>query len=189
MEKNITVSIVIPIHDMQDGAGFFWRCINSIMKQTYKDYEIIITKEGRTSENTNAGIRKAKGDFIKFMHIDDFFSSEFALEEMVNNFTEDVGWLVTGCDNNPYPIWTDDIESGNNKIGSPSVVMIRNDNPPLFNENLVWLLDCDYYKKLYDKYGEPKILNSVNINIGVHAGQMTNLIAEDIKSNEIKKHV
>ncbi len=51
------ISIILPIHDMKNGAYFLWRAVNSIMSQTYKDYEIIITKEGRMAENTNAGIK------------------------------------------------------------------------------------------------------------------------------------
>jgi glycosyltransferase involved in cell wall biosynthesis len=114
MAKNIKVSLVIPIHDMEDGAGFLWRCINSIVKQTFTDYEIVITKEGNASDNTNAGIMRARGDLIKFMHMDDYFAHEYALEEIVKAFKPNVKWVVNGTDNNPNPYWTPDIMAGNN---------------------------------------------------------------------------
>jgi glycosyltransferase involved in cell wall biosynthesis len=184
MAKNIKVSLVIPIHDMEDGAGFLWRCINSIVKQTFTDYEIVITKEGNASDNTNAGIMRARGDLIKFMHMDDYFAHEYALEEIVKAFKPNVKWVVNGTDNNPNPYWTPDIMAGNNKIGAPSAVTIRNDNPPLFDGKLVWLLDCDYYRKLYQRYGEPTILKGKLVNIGVHPGQATNKITDAVKRKE-----
>ena len=183
------ISIVIPIHDMEDGAGFFWRCINSVMKQTYKNYEIIVTKQGKSSENHNAGIRRASGDIIKFLHMDDFLANEFVLQDLVDNW--EGGWVVMGTDNNLNPYWTDDIDTGNNKIGAPSAIAIPNDKPPMFNENLVWLLDCDYYKKLYERYGEPKVMTGRYVNIGVHPNQMTNKIPDEVKIKEVNnaKHV
>jgi hypothetical protein len=43
-------------------------------------------------------------------------------------------------------------------------------------ENLFNLMDCDYYKRCYNKFGEPKILNAITVvnRIGNH--QATNTI-------------
>lgn len=192
MEKNLKISIVIPIHDTPKGADFLWRCINSIMRQTYTNYEIIITKEGKTSENTNAGIMKATGDIIKFLHMDDFFTNKYTLQDLVNGWDKNTQWVVMGTDNNLNPHWTDDIMIGNNKIGAPSAIAIINKNPPLYNEKLVWLLDCDYYHRLYARYGNPKIMSGRYVDIGIHEDQMTHQIPNDIKIKEIdnaKKYV
>lgn len=181
------ISIVIPIHDMDNGAFFLWRAINSIMEQTFKDYEIIITREGKMAENTNAGIKKAKGEVVKILYLDDYFATEDVLQMIADNFTDDIYWMIIGCSTNPQPFWTDDIETGNNKLGSPSCLAMRNMGPfMLFDEKLSWLLDVDLYKRLNGKLGKPKIMSGVHINIGVHDGQMTNIMTDDYKLTEHK---
>ncbi len=46
---------------MLNGEFFLWRAVNSVMEQTFKDYEIVIVREGTMPVNTNAGIKKATG--------------------------------------------------------------------------------------------------------------------------------
>lgn len=179
------VSIVIPIHDMKNGAFFLWRAINSILEQTFKDYEIIITKEGKMAENTNAGIRKAKGELIKILYLDDWFAHPDSLKDIVDNFKGD--WMITGVNTNPFPMWTNDIAMGNNKLGSPSALTIRKENVLTgFDERMSWLLDCDYYARLHRVFGEPQILNGINVNIGVGDHQMTNILTNEEKLAEHK---
>ncbi len=186
MQDSPKISIVLPIHNMKNGEFFLWRAINSIMDQTFKDYEIIITREGSMPINTNAGIKKAKGQLIKILYLDDWFAHPNALQDIVDNFEFDDEWMITGCDTNPHPYWTEDIETGNNKLGSPSCLTFRNRDVELFDERLSWLLDAELYKRLYKKHGEPKILDSINVNIGIHDGQQTNLMSDDYKLSEHK---
>lgn len=187
------VSIVIPIHDMKNGAFFLWRAIHSIMEQTFKDYEVIITKEGKMAENTNAGIKRARGEFIKILYMDDYLSHPNSLLDALNFFqaSDSMGytntnWLVQGTNDNPKPEWTNDLETGNNKLGSPSALFFRNDfeNNTLFDEKLSWLLDCDLYKRLERKWGIPHIMPGNYITIGKHDGQMTHLMSDDYKLSE-----
>ena len=179
------VSIVLPIHDMKNGAFFLWRAINSIMEQTFKNYEIIITKEGSMPVNTNIGIKRATGELIKILYMDDWFAHPLALEHMVEamNQRPKSHWLITATDTNTNPHWTDDLETGNNKLGSPSALMTRNPTT-YFDEKLSWLLDCDLYKRLESQFGKPVILEDININIGVHEGQMTNILTDEEKLTE-----
>lgn len=172
------VSVVIPIHDMKGGADFLWRSINMLTKQSFQDFEIVITKEGGMAKNTNAGIKRAKGELIKILYLDDCLSSEYALEDIVMHFTPDVNWMITGASNNPNPHWTDDIETGNNKLGSPSALTIRNDSPFLFDERLSWLLDCDYYKRMNEQYGKPTILPTKNVILGEGDHQTTHILTD-----------
>lgn len=189
------VSIIVPIHDMENGAFFLWRNINSIMSQTFKDYEIVITKEGSATENKNVAMHKARGELIKFLDLDDYFAHPDALKLIVDNFRDEDRWLVTGCLHDKgdgvvgwphFPQYADDIYTGNNLIGGPPVLTLRRQACLFFDPDLVWLFDVDLYKRYYDAYGEPKILNDLNVVMGLHPGQMTNTIPPARKLEEIK---
>src|SRR3990167_935503 len=188
------VSICIPFYDEMPNSDFFLkRCLKSVEAQSFKDYEIVITTDkGGWAANHNAAIKKSQGELIKFLHMDDFFYVEFALREIVGAFKGD--WLVTGCIHydgvqysNPHPAkYSQDIHTGNNTIGGPSVLTIKNDEPLLFDETLSWMVDCDYYKRLYDKFGEPTVLGSTTVVIGLHQGQATRLIPNEQKIKEVE---
>lgn len=180
------VSIVVPFHWMKDWQFFMERCLKSIEEQSFTDYEIVMMKVGKMAETTNAVIKKATGDLIKILYLDDYFAHKHALQDIVDAFTDSTQWLITGCDTNEFPYYTKDIRSGNNKLGSPSCLTIRNKNPLLFDERLSWLLDCELYQRLYEKYGLPTVLNGVNVNIGIHPGQMTNILTDEEKLSEHK---
>lgn len=141
--------------------------------------------EGKSAENTNAGIRKAKGDLIKILHMDDYFSHSEALQNIVDTFTPDVKWLVTGCSNNLHPVITGDLHLGNNKLGGPSVLTLRKGNHEWFDESMSWLFDCDFYMKMMAKYGEPDIMLGNNVTIGMGEHQATNTLSDDKKQEEI----
>lgn len=186
------ISIAIPTHNMANKDFFLNRCLESIRSQSYQDYEIVITKRGKMAENTNSAIRKCTGDLIKILYMDDYLAHRDALKEIVENFRG--GWLVTGCqhDNgemvgNPHlPEWNNKMHTGNNTIGSPSVLTIENKDPLMFDERMSWTLDCDYYIRLYERYGAPTILSSFNVNMGIGDHQMTQLLTEPQKRSEQK---
>lgn len=181
------LSIIIPIHNMQNGAYFLWRAIQSIMAQSFKDYEIIITQEGKMAENTNAGIKKCRGDIVKILFMDDYLAHEQVLQDIVTAFDNvNTNWLIIGCDTNPTPQWTDDLETGNNKLGSPSALAFRNETPLFFDERMSWMLDCDLYKRLYARYGLPTILEQIGVYMGIGEHQMTRILTNEEKLAEHK---
>ncbi len=172
---------------MVDGERFLSRCLESVKSQSYTDYEIVITKEGKMAENTNAAVKRAKGDIIKILFMDDYFAHTEALQHIHDQFKG--GWLATGCvhdDNgiyfNPHLAhWDDDVMKGVNTIGSPSVVAFENDDPLLFDVGMSWVLDCDLYARLHSRYGNPTIIDSIDVVIGVGNHQTTNLLSEKEK--------
>lgn len=215
MDKNIKVSICIPVYPMEKAKYFLERCLDSIISQTFEDFEVVVTDNSDDDElmklcqtyaipirysknerkgacaNTNEAIKRARGAIIKILHMDDFFSSKDSLAELVGAFKG--GWLATGCTHtkngkdriNPHlASYNHDIHIGNNTIGSPSVVAFENSNPLLFDESSVWLFDCDYYKRLYNRYGHPTIVRAFNVVIGLGQHQMTNKIPDSVKRNE-----
>lgn len=178
------LSIVIPIHEVKGGADFLWRSVNALTEQSFQDFEIIITKAGKMAENTNEGLRQARGELIKILYLDDYLAHKDALKDIVEAFTPQANWLITGANNNPYPYYTEDILTGNNKLGSPSVLTIRNGLGVYFDEKMTWLLDCDVYNSLYRKYGEPVIIDGVGVIIGEGDHQVTHQLSAETKNAE-----
>lgn len=100
------VSICIPAYN---NVSLVKRLLDSIIIQTYKDYEIVITDDSNTddvqryvidlgdkklhyyknlkrlgaTDNCNKAISMASGEYIKIMHQDDFFSFDESLRLMV----------------------------------------------------------------------------------------------------------
>lgn len=171
---------------MQNGAFFLKRAIDSVMSQTYQNYEIVLTKKGSMAENTNEGIKRATGDLIKILYMDDYFAHENALQGIVDAWNG--YWLVTGCEHDDgiarYNPHMPKYSENENTIGSPSVLTFKNGLDMYFDERMSWMLDLDFYNRMYKKYGEPTILNDINVTIGIHDGQMTNILTEGEKYKE-----
>lgn len=218
MDRSPAISVCIPCYEMRDGLEFLKRSFEMLEKQSFKDFEVVISDDsindavevfvknyktlpiryiknmnGRgMAENTNCSLLYAEGSLLKILYQDDFLAHEDSLKNIVENFPEDAQWLVTGCAHKPgththLPTWDDEIYKGKNTIGSPSVLTVRN-HPKLelFENKLSWVLDCDYYYRLYKKYGLPIILNDINVVIGVGEHQTTHLMGEERKEAEIK---
>lgn len=216
------VSVILPIHEMDNGAFFLWRLIDSLSKQTFKDWELVITKDGKMAENANSAIKRARGEIIKVMQLDDYFYDENSLQDVVDAFTPGVGWVMSGCTHtywklkegniitmmrgfgqeavpseeyipdelnfvNPhYPKWNDRIYAGVNTLGGLSTLNFRRDSHLLFEEPLTWVVDCDLYQRLYEKYGEPKLLNTLNVVIQCGPHQTTSKLTDKEKIDELE---
>lgn len=147
------------------------------------------------SANTNNAIKNAHGEIIKILFQDDFLYSDESLQSLVKEFDLTCDhWLVSACEHTHdginfykpfYPKYQRRIFLGLNTISSPSVLAIRNDSPLLFDENLTWLMDCDYYKRCFDRYGPPRILNEVNVvnRTGVHQVSSA-IVNSEMRRNE-----
>lgn len=119
--KQVTVSVIVPVYNAED---FLERCLNSIVDQTLKDYEIILVNDGSTdksgeicekyknkysnisvlhkengggaSEARNVGISHAKGEFICFVDNDDMLPDNYTLERMHEKATSIDADLIIG---------------------------------------------------------------------------------------------
>lgn len=196
------VSIAIPTYEMHGkGAEMLKRCLDSIRSQTFKDYEIVISDNSKDDEiqklcenytveyfrnsnigmatNTNFAIEMSIGNLVKILYQDDYFAHETALQTIIDNFNDSDNWLITACSNNPNPRYSD-----KNTLGSPSVLTIKGDNLVKFDDSLKWALDLDFYKRMKEMYGEPKIIPDINIIMGIGEHQATNHLSEEIKNAE-----
>lgn len=152
---------------------------------------------GNSSANINNVIKMANGKLIKMLLQDDFLYTNNSLEEIVKHFDlEKDGWLITACEHTLdgvhfyrpfYPKYHDKIHMGRNTISSPSVLTIRNDSPLLFDEQLLQRSDGDYYKRCHDRFGEPKILNTINVVNRAGPHQVSNtMITDSLRDDEYK---
>lgn len=146
------------------------------------------------TQNTNASLKKSNGKLLKILYMDDFMASNDSLQKIVDNFEKSGHWLVTGCEHSndgktkfkPHPaIFDERIFKGINTIGSPSVLTIRKRGLIYFDEKMTWLLDCDFYIRLFHKYGKPTILDDLNVVIGLGKHQMTNILTDEEKRSEL----
>lgn len=105
--KNIKFSIIVPIYNAQE---YIEQCVDSVLQQTYKNYELILINDGSkdksleiinekysglkniciinkensgVSDTRNVGLEKATGDWITFLDSDDWIDKD-ALEKILN---------------------------------------------------------------------------------------------------------
>lgn len=156
---------------------------------SYRDrLDIIYVKNeidrGNFTSNVNNSILHANGDILKLLMQDDFLRHNDSLKDIYENFNlETDGWLVTSCEitydginigNIHTPYYNDNIHVSNS-IGSPSVLSIKNiENKIFFDTNLIWLMDCEFYKRCNELWGLPKIVSKSNIVIRLHPNQVSN---------------
>lgn len=101
-------SIIVPIYNVEK---YIEKCIDSILEQTYADFEIVLVDDGSTdnssvicdnyslkddrivvlhkengglSDARNEGIKASKGDYIIFIDGDDFWHTSTALEQIAD---------------------------------------------------------------------------------------------------------
>lgn len=152
-----------------------------------------------SSTNLNYIAKHINNDskFIKILFQDDFLYDEMSLEYTVNafNLNHELKWLASSCchsktglDKYYYmtPYYYDKIYLAEpNSISSPSVISIRSDCYIDFDERLMWLMDVDYYKQLFDKYGLPIILDKTTCINRTWGSQVSNMLSDEIKNSEV----
>ncbi|WP_194191028.1 glycosyltransferase [Clostridium chrysemydis] len=114
------LSVIIPVYNIEN---YLEKCIDSVLKQRFKNYEIILVNDGSTdnslkickrykqrynnitlidkkngglSDARNAGLKIANGEFVVFIDSDDYID-EFMFEKMINVAQKDNLDLVI-CD-------------------------------------------------------------------------------------------
>lgn len=115
-----TISVIIPVYGVED---YLRKCLDSVVKQTLKDFEIIIVNDGSPdnsqliideyekkysnihayikengglSDARNYGLKYAKGEYISFIDSDDYIREDM-LEKMYNQAKEQDSDIVV-CD-------------------------------------------------------------------------------------------
>lgn len=110
MEASGLISVIIPVYNVEE---YLRECVDSVLSQTYENYEIILIDDGSTdnsgkicdeyagnnkitvvhkengglSDTRNKGLELAKGEYIYFLDSDDFIVPE-TFEELVSAITK-----------------------------------------------------------------------------------------------------
>ncbi len=162
------------------------------------------------SGNWNHSIDISKGDYIKIMHHDDWFSDENSLGEFVKMLDENPkavlafsGTYQVDMDTNDSysrAILPNDLEELKKDyrylyiaqvIGAPSATIYRKTDLR-FAKELSWLVDAEFYMKVFRKaaadnngYSEELFAYSLEplISIGVSETQLTESVRDDMKLN------
>lgn len=114
------ISVIVPVYKVEK---YLYKCVQSILLQTYDDYELILVddgspdqcpqicdnyakqynhvhvihkKNGGLSDARNAGTKIAKGDFVTYIDSDDFVSEDYlmTLVSLQQKYNADI--VVTG---------------------------------------------------------------------------------------------
>jgi glycosyltransferase involved in cell wall biosynthesis len=156
--KQPLVSICIPTYKQ---ITYLKKCIESVLKQDFEDYELIITDDSPddsiknflkvnlknktyfykrnnpalgSPENWNSALRLAKGKYIKLMHHDDFFTQANSLRLMVEKLEVDkTQFLFCQTD-----VWY--TKSNTHRIHQPNfnqLKIIKSDPAFLFFKNMI----------------------------------------------------
>lgn len=152
------VSLIISIFNAEN---YLKRCLNSIVCQTYKEYEVILVDDGSVDKSglicekyaekydyiqvihknnegvvssRKRGLQNAKYDFVSFVDADDWVD-EMYLENMVNGMKEyNVDLIAMGC--------------MKEKLGEKSCKLINNCQPGYYEkEELI----CEIYPEMLQK--------------------------------------
>ena len=188
--------VVVSDHSEDDDIKDLCKSWNSMMDIRYVKNDI---GRGKIAPNMNSAIRNCSGTFIKMLFQDDFLYDVDSLQIIADSIAEnqDKNWFITACVHTDdcvtmydrmTPYYHDHIYAGINTISCPTVLTVRNDSKlPIFDESLNWLVDVEYYKRLYDMYGDPIVIDivcAVNRNAEVRT---TNMMTEKQKQEEISR--
>lgn len=119
-EETNLISIIVPVYNCEK---YIERCINSILKQTYKNIEVLLINDGSkdkslqiceryaqkdnriivfekenegVSSARNLGIEKSHGEFITFVDSDDYLEENFCEEMLERAYKYSVDYVTCG---------------------------------------------------------------------------------------------
>ena len=213
------ISICIPTYNEVDKLRTL---LHSVAIQHFKDYEVIVTDDSPnefskdlirkefsflniryvhneiakgTPENWNYAISLAKGEWIKLMHHDDWFTNENALDDFVQKarqVKDNCNFIFSAYQN--VFLGKDRSEAvfagalsrilvkkmplllfKKNIIGNPSCTLIRN-TPSIslrYDNKLKWIVDFEYYISLINSGITFNYIPKPLISVGIHESQVT----------------
>ncbi|WP_191967814.1 glycosyltransferase family 2 protein [Rhizosphaericola mali] len=195
------------------------KLLDSIVLQTWKDFEVIISDDSPNLDvanlvdryrdklksihychnrpakgmpaNWNFAIKMCRGEWLKIMHDDDWFTESDSLEKFANaaklsnakfifsayqNIQLNTGALDSS--KRLSALWKKQLEQeplilmSSNVIGPPSVTMVHRSLSDVYDERLRWRVDLDYYIRIL-RQTRFVYLDEILVNIGMSDIQIT----------------
>lgn len=188
--------VVISDHSIDDTIYNIWEKWSKLLPQT----AYLRNENGRgfISPNLNNSMKTCQGKYIKVLFQDDFLFDENSLQTQyeILNANPQIIWLITTfCHSNDgktfyreyQPKFNDNIWNGSNTLGNPSNLTIKNvEDLIYFDETLNWLVDCEYYYRLFLKYGKPTIIGPLTVVNRTHGGGLTDTTPQSLKDKELE---
>jgi glycosyltransferase involved in cell wall biosynthesis len=208
-------SICVPAYKRPQNID---RLLHSIAIQSFKNYEIVITDDSPddsvytalqkykelpivyfknenaqgTPANWNCSIEKARGEWVKLMHDDDWFSGPKALEtfhaavkrnpacsfffsafqniELESDKVEVVRCTIF----DRFMLWLSPLHLFKRVyVGNPSCTLIRNDKALFYDTDFKFVVDFEYYIRCIRYYRDYQYVDEVLLDIGFHSDQVT----------------
>jgi len=213
--SNVSISICIPAYKR---THFLMRLLQSIELQTYKDFEVIISDDSDddsvsqlltafrgkfpiqyfknekalgTPANWNFGISKAKGEWIKLMHDDDWFAKPTSLQQFADSISYGSKFIFSAyancveCSSQQQVMQSSPSARhrmlkapvtllAENIIGPPSVTMLHHSINEQYDERMKWRVDLDFYIRVLMQEHAFHYIDQVLVNVGVSESQVTN---------------
>lgn len=126
--------------------------------------------KGKAAANINAAMSYASGEIIKILYQDDFFVVADALEKIQNQFDKGAKWTINGFThshnkkhffNTRIPFYTDNVLIGENTIGNPSNFSILSSERLYMDEDILYVVDCEFYYRTKQKLGMPNVISDI----------------------------
>lgn len=174
MNNMITISVIVPIYNVEK---YLRRCINSILAQTYQNFELILVddgsqdncgriceeyakkdsriivihkKNGGLSDARNAGLNIAKGNYVVFIDSDDYIEYDL-LQSGIELLKDDLNALIV------YGFVTENEKQNimsefSNKIYESTIFSSKSDKASFIcNELLDYRISWSAWSKFYNR--------------------------------------
>ena len=208
------ISVCIPAYQR---THYLKRLLESIAKQTFRNFEVVLSDDSKddtveqlaqqyktkfilhyyknekalgTPANWNFGIAKARGEWIKLMHDDDWFASASALQSFANATASKQKFIFAAYTNffegsqarqtvTLNQFWKRNIKVNpavliaRNVIGPPSVTLVHKSVTEQYDERLKWRVDTDFYERVLRNENNFFYLDQPLINVGISESQVT----------------
>lgn len=173
------LSIIIPVYNVEK---YLHECIDSILSQTIKDFEIILVDDGSTdssgkicdeyfvkysnikvihknngglSEARNIGLRNANGEYVFFVDSDDYLIDNNVINKLNEKLLSNPDIVIF-----THIKWFE--SSGKMSIPNLNLIVSRNAMTPA--QKYIELIDCDgYYNSAWSKVIKRSLLIDNNI--------------------------